>query len=483
MTCFSTKEDFEKQTYQLLEQDDANYEISSYVASFELYDCKMVYLSHAGIEYHALLNLPKVTNGFKSKFLPSGLRVIGADSLLVDGIIVESADDSRSPLSLSMLLPHGIINFTGSFRPQLSVDRSAVSSWPDDTEHIMQEFFVKVVNNLTEHVISYLEVNSSTLEFNGMVLTLKVLMECFHHKATHSVAKVIIDTGDNLILPEISLQTSEKVSVANIKNKNSLKLKSLRFSRLEAAILMSFLAGSDNLYIIDDECVFTLGDSVDLTSLSQLNFYGSMTLRCDKWGGKYTEFDFVTHFYPVLPGHVFDKLLFLSKEDEIINNRCRISSNSNSLYSFSNLSPTAIHKEKGIHLSFGVDFWGQDIDRIYRFDYKEPEMFDLSPLNSGKEFTDSEKWHVFYLYVSPVSLNDKEIISLEELRTLDPDYTKGVEDGWSILMIGDDRDTTVIAPGIITRAEAVAQLPYQFWQQNKNKLFFLDDSSLKEYRS
>lgn len=64
----------------------------------------------------------------------------------------------------------------------------------------------------------------------------------------------------------------------------------------------------------------------------------------------------------------------------------------------------------------------------------------------------------FFDYIAPRKLNQMEEEDLELYVEKEPQYVKGIREGWSILAMGKIEEC-VIVPGRISRADMVKQIP------------------------
>ena len=80
-------------------------------------------------------------------------------------------------------------------------------------------------------------------------------------------------------------------------------------------------------------------------------------------------------------------------------------------------------------------------------------------------------------YVSPRELTSKDSIEIEKYKDSDPNYYKGVKEGWTILVTAMRIDNVVVMPGKKTRQDLLNKLSSEFWNEYKDYEFrFLDGS-------
>ena len=78
-------------------------------------------------------------------------------------------------------------------------------------------------------------------------------------------------------------------------------------------------------------------------------------------------------------------------------------------------------------------------------------------------------------YIAPVNLTIDEKQKLEEYKETDPEYYKGVLEGWTILTTAKAIDNTIVMPGKRERQELIDKLSDKFWEEYSDVKFkFLD---------
>lgn len=76
----------------------------------------------------------------------------------------------------------------------------------------------------------------------------------------------------------------------------------------------------------------------------------------------------------------------------------------------------------------------------------------MSLVGTRPPTVDEYEQYALYVYIASRDLDETDQQKLEEYKEKDPDYVRGVKEGWSILFLGECQKY-VICPGIVPRAE------------------------------
>ena len=100
---------------------------------------------------------------------------------------------------------------------------------------------------------------------------------------------------------------------------------------------------------------------------------------------------------------------------------------------------------------------------------------DFQFLDLGFDNCKTKEWTLLMAYIAPVNLTQEEKQTLEEYKDADPEYYKGVLEGWTILTTAKAIDNTIVMAGKRTRQELIDKLSNKFWEEYSDVKFkFLD---------
>lgn len=129
--------------------------------------------------------------------------------------------------------------------------------------------------------------------------------------------------------------------------------------------------------------------------------------------------------------------------------------------------PSCIHPRLGLHNV-------TKNKQIYEFSEKVPRVKIFKPIQ--------KKQNVVMVYIASRVLSEKEK-KIECLKEKEPDYYKGVQEGWSLLLTGMDEENIKILPGLRSRKELVEAISDYFWEIYSEYTFeCTDGKNLKDYK-
>lgn len=80
------------------------------------------------------------------------------------------------------------------------------------------------------------------------------------------------------------------------------------------------------------------------------------------------------------------------------------------------------------------------------------------------------------MFIAPRELSAEENEKLKEFEQNDPEFVKGVKEGWSILFISNLE--YVIMPGIVSRSEIISKIPESVKNKNPDTIYFNTDNTI-----
>ena len=424
-------------------------------------------VEHEGIEFHSIIQLPipqKADTGcivYDVEFSPY-------IDVCVDGISVK---EERHNLNIShddnvyTLTDNGVINFTGKVRPQLSVDRNSIISYPDefykDANILTRKYFDKVLETIETHVCRYDIKDSET-----MVVLWAYVFSRFKDSSLYITEKLL---SGNLI--DDNLKTFGKSSEVVFDGRWIKKR-----GHLEKALIMSKLMLSEKTEILPDYSIkINARHSDNLPRICYSFKMLDMIMPVDVDNEVFKEYDLITSLYPLVSAPLYN---LMNDDDEFEGIRTKgLYKSSNQIVSIGNQSAKGVHPEMGLY---------QDMDeledrmlpsRLMKFNGRR---MDLKPLYNA----DAEDGTSYFMtaFISPEEFSDEERMQLESIRETNPAYYEGVLNGWSILFTSFADESMVIMPGKRTRKELLSGLSERFWKDcEEDKICFPDGRDVRSF--
>lgn len=417
-------------------------------------------------ELHAFYSLPK----------------IGSSAVCVDGISIDDRQISISHFYSNALHRNGILNFIGENKPQLTVDRTSLVSYPSvyekSAEEISKKLIQEVISKTQEHISKH------NLQKGELELLWKFVFDKIGFADTVFINELSYTDYGNILWMGIEKVTKEKLSIKDFLKKENLEFKNFNLSNLDKLteqLLLFKLFSAVNIEVTND-CV-----KCESNELYKAPFIGrkndlnhtKILIKADSWDNEYSDFDIVSSLFPLIPEHLFTAI---SKyEGSKVNDRTKVvHAYGNGITAFFDQDPLLVNETLGLYTPDSRLF-EKDICRVYKFDNKRAD-FTLFEINNRFGDRDSNEQIVFTAFVTPRELNKVEEEKLDKIKTKDPSYFNGVTNGWSILVTGRKNHNMVILPGKKSRQELSSALPTDFWEENKDiKFKYLNGEELKNH--
>jgi hypothetical protein len=377
---------------------------------------------------------------------------------------------------------NGILNFIGENKPQLTVDRTSLVSYPSEyeksAEKISKKLIQEVISKTQEHISMH------NLQEGELELLWKFVFDKIGFADTIFINELSYTDYGNILWTGIEKATKEKLSIKDFLKKESLELKNFNLSNLDKLtekLLLFKLFSADKIDVIKD-CV-----KCESKKLYKVPFIGKkndldfnkILVKADSWDKEYSEFDIVSSLFPLIPEHLFTAIG--KYEGTIVNDRTKVvHAYGNGITAFFDQDPLLVKETLGLYTA-DSSLFEKNINRVYQFD-KKRATFGLMEINDRFGDRDFKELIVFTAFVAPRELNDVEKEKLEEIKTKDPSYYNGVTNGWSILVTGRKNHNMVILSGKKSRKELSSSLPIDFWEENKDLKFkYLNGEEMKNH--
>lgn len=406
-------------------------------------------------ELHAFYSLPK----------------IGSSAVCVDGVSVSDRSISVSHFYSDALHRNGILNFIGENKPQLTVDRTSLVSYPSEYEKIAEDVSKKLIQEVISKTREH--ISKHDLQERELELLWKFVFDKIGFADSIFINELSYTDYGNILWPGIEKATKEKISIKDFLQRAQLEFKDFNLSAVDKLTekLILFKLISANKIDVTNESI-----KCESKGLYKAPFIGKkndlefnkILIKSDSWSKKYAEFDIVSSLFPLIPKHLFDALG--NFKDTKVNDRVKIvHAYSNGITAFFDQDPLLVSETLGLYTPDSKLF-EKETNRVYSFD-KKRSTFGLMEINDRFGDRNSREQIVIVAFIAPRQLNDIEKGKLEEIKDKDKSYYNGVTNGWSILVTGTENHNMIILPGNKTRKELSSVLPDEFWQENKDIKF------------
>lgn len=424
-------------------------------------------------EYITILTLPK--KGFAFEGVKTLYKISEVDRYgqCIDGLYVDYRHMSEY-YYLSSLSRSGIINFSGEKRPQISIDRTSIISYPKECEQIATGLSKLLAKKIILVANDYLIKHNITFESEYFHLVWEYIFRKFDFAVTHIINELTCEEHGSIIWKRLNDISDANRSIRDFLTAKNITIKEYNMSNADTLTRKILLAK-----LVAAEVVSVEGFSVSIKQESFLinnllehssRYQKSLLISADHWQIFDDNFDLVSSLYPLVPKRFFD--LFGGEDVKVINSRVKtIQYYGNGITTFFVLNPLLVNSKLGLYEE--SVFFGMENNSIYNFENKISKSW-LSEIN---DFNQKDRY-VILAYVAPRQLTVKEEYELEKYTIKDPSYVKGVREGWSILATSMHIDNVVIAPGKVTREHLISLISVEFWEKYKDYTFKFTDNTI-----
>ncbi len=461
------------------------YKLKDYI---NLVDCYVFEIQHQGIQYRTIMKLPKPEIESYGLDILRHIPVKNAYGICVDGIIVDRA--SFGTFSFAEILSrHGLLNFYGENRPQLSVDRTEiVNKAKDEYENILKEIVQKVIENAInqahDHIVKY-NIHRGSVLYD-------MIWEClfynFNYSSSIFIEVIANNSYNNIEWSNLSSFLENKLTIGEFVNKDKVIISNYdyrRFDFVSQIIILNKLYSASEIIVRNNDVCITHHDLHNDKILKydmddELN--STRYLACtSNYGHVFDEFDIISNLYPIVPDYFYN----IVESYCVLNDHLKKFSNfANGIAAFYEQNPLEIDEELGLYMEEHDRFGKKDVH--IRTLNKKRSVFFLNeiriPIKGGKV----EKNYKLALtaFIAPRELRNEELDELEKYKEIKPSYYKGVKEGWSIIVTGesDDKMNTYIKAGRCSRKEMVQLIPQSFWEKfSSHTHIFPNGDLLRDY--
>lgn len=435
------------------------------------------------IEYSFLLSLPLPNlDIFDWRILNFEECLYRESAILVDGIHVSNAGINFEFDHKRDLIRNGIINFVGSERPNISVDRNNITSLSTSLTGQFEELAKLVAEKILQSVKFHLDKYGNLLSKKQKLLIWDYIFKKFA-SLTDVLIEVAVEISVDLPLLDLSSYLEENLNVPEFVDRKEISFKKIDLRYLnetEKLIAIGKLLGAKKIMVSSD-IVSVTSESLNLIKHEREIIDDNMLpaiVKADEWIGDLKEYDLISQLWPIVPERLFNRLQGFGVQDIVGGRSKTTASSSNSIAGLASTDPVLVHPVMGVFSKREDTYWRKS-NWIGRFENPNGKFWLFELNDNGRLIRDKNEDFFLFTFISPRELSEEELLTLEDFRD-DVSYYSGVKNGWSILILGKTGEM-VIKSGVSTKEELVKLVKLSFWKRNDNIIYkFIDGTFVND---
>lgn len=465
-----TTEDVEKLWVNFFYRDRENNPYKQVIENRDYIEDYVIHINSDDFELYLPISLPiKGIKMFDIRIFDFH-RFLGDDRgvILVDGIKTSRYNHLEINLDYEVL-SNSIINYIGKKRPILSVDRNSIISMPcidEEYDKVKEEIIVQIKETVFSHIAKYKIIYTDP----EWAMILDYLIRLFPQISSEVINQIHSEHKDWLLYEDNNLKKSN-VEIQNVFTDDIICIENVDFRRyreISRHIIFRKAISADRITVNNDRVSIQGSTFSDVLPFREEYFsnrspsLSSLMIRADEWSGKYEDYDIVTGIWPIVPDYLFDKYtMCLRRSCSNITNSTKskykhIDCIGNGIQGIANLDPVLINPAIGISQKVDNHF-GKTENYVGKYEKIQHNFFI-------REFAEDFNYYVsnellLYAFISPRDLTNDELITLTEFEEKDPEYVRGVREGYSILFVGGSDPEYYISVGIVSRNDMLKMIP------------------------
>ena len=405
-------------------------------------------------------------------------------SIFVDGIFIErrALHDRKTEEILGEDIVHSsLINYTGTKRPVLSVDRSFCVNFPEmETElAALRECFIEELQRIVAEHIRKENIGPEDPEQ-------PVILDIAARKFPSISGKLMkeLETSQHIELRfDENFLKENHYGLNEVFVNDEIRLNNLDFREymeVTRRVILGRSVNADKISIQEQDAVIQGGEYQEFPYTNGRGYYDQISLRtivvgADEWNGVFGDYDIVNTIWPIINPDLY-KCLKLEEEIYEITKRCKhISESDNGIQGIANLDPVLIHPVYGVGSSKRHGIMEKK-GRVGEFGGLRQNFWLYEMTDFGRETREKKISYALYAYIAPRELSEMDQEMLAEYEESDPDYVRGVKEGWSIIFLGACQKY-VISPGIVPRAEMAGKVKEGYRKMNPDIIYLYSDGT------
>lgn len=438
------------------------------------YPINIVYdeISYSSILSLPLDGLPKDSEG---NFTLRTLSVTGSH-VCVDGISVSAASDYEDQY-YSRLVSHGTLNYNGKVRPALSVDRKNIVEYPksykNDYKHITLLEISEIIKITKRHIDEYnLSDNKDVLDsiWKSIFQRLGCAQVLFVNYLANS------ELGDFEWSP-LSQMIGDNKTVREILSAKEITLYMYDHTKQDMftqKVIMSLFMGANSIKAIDENTIqIQKGINSKIPEINMELEHNRYIVPSEE-STVFNEYDIVSNLYPLVPKRLISALKY-ERGKVKFSNAMIVSAISNSYNELFFQDSRLVNPQIGLYSNQNTFFRKPDC-YIHKFVTLKSnfQCMDFIP-----NYYHLKKVVPIFAYIHPRELTPKDKEMIVQYKDSEPDYYKGVHEGWTVLITNMEKENIIIKPGKVSRDSMVASLSDEFWKEYRDwSFFFLDGKEM-----
>lgn len=467
--------------------NDSYRPFKEYYKNIDMLDSFNVDISSNNFTFHTHITLPKKGIGSVDFRVLDFVSTIMDEksNILVDGIAVGAGPGlSTYELSDSYLFSkNGVFNFNGKIRPDLSVDRTTTTEIPERLKSELASFPEIYINAIIKEISNYIDESELDKESEEVNLIWNYLMFKYSSMSGSIIENIAKQEKFDVVLHDLSSSLGIKQSLKSFIEKDKIEFEMYNrrnLNQVSMHVLIGKCLDADGI-IISDKSIKLTGTTyksymLHLNSWESFTDFLPLIIKVDEWKGQYQEFDVVSNLWPYVPTRTYDAVCDLHVKEILGSRGKKVDGCTNSLTGIGHLRAPLINPSFGIS-TLKVDNYKKEESLVGRCDniVNQFSLYEINDWNRNEENVD----YFIFVYISPEKLSNKDLCILEDYKEKDPAYYKGVQEGWSILFMGQTKKT-VIMPGIVKREDIIPDKKNSIWKlHNNKKYYFLDGTQVQ----
>ena len=397
---------------------------------------------------------------------------VRGSNISVDGITA-SARVGHDNMYYRRLELNGNINYNGAVRPQLSVDRKEIVSYPCNYKQEYKEITEKEIAEIINTAIYHIEKYNLSNEIETVKLIWKYLFDRIGCGQVLFVNKLAKSSLGSFNWPQIDqmldsnteikdIMAAERVVFHNYNHKNQ--------DLFTQKVVMALTIGAKSIEVYDENTIaINKGLDIEIPEVDTAFDHSRYLVPCLD-SEIFKEYDIISNLYPIVPRKLSDALFYVEKR--IANRNAIIVPGYTNCY-----NELFFQDSRLVNPSVGL------YNAKRRFgNEKEHYIHDFDTLKSNFQcmdfipnYWDKKEVVPILAYIAPSSLTDRDQELLFSYKETEPDYYKGVIEGWTVLVTNMETENVIIKPGKVSRDKMVSSLSEDFWTHYKEWTFrFLD---------
>lgn len=433
-----------------------------------------IHIQTESIEYYSIIALPLPgMQMIEKEFLLFKLLKVEGSRVSVDGISVEDRCFERNNYFRQLIL-NGSINFIGKVRPQLSVDRREIISFPfnycDKYREVTEKEILSTIEIAHNHIKQY-NLSNKTETVNLIWKYIFHRMGCTKSIFVNNIANSELG---NIYWSSVNSLIGHNTTIKELLSLHEIVLRQYDHTKLDylgKMLVLALLISAERVEAIDSNTIKVIRNINSKIPENEDFWEYNRYLVPAEENETFGEYDIISNLYPIVPKRLIGHLKYY---DVIPNSQAVIVHACGNCYNELFFQDARL-VNPGIGIYYNNSSLGRMRDSyIHAF---ENIRSHFQCMDFDETFSGGKSCIPYLAYIAPVELTPKDIELLEKIKDSEPQYYNGVMNGWTLLVTNMDIDNIIIRPGKVNRDTMISFICDEFWNKYKDWTFrFLDGS-------